>query len=459
MTDRVLVEALRAGEPSALTALYDRHAEGVYRYCWFLLHSTDSAQVALRDTLIAAEAHARSLANPEMLRAWLYALARAECLRRRMAAPPGVAEALAGAPRLDDPGDSDLRLMAWSAVWSLAAPDREVLELSGGHALSTQEVAAVLSLSAREAEEAYDQARDRLRNAIAAEILARKGPYDCPRRAAILAGFAGELTPGMRERLIEHFPHCLTCSPHLTRQVSAAKVFELLPRVALPAALRVRLLSCFVDPELFPYRRYVARRSEALDAAGFPIPGQRRPRKWPRALAGALAAVATVVAIGLIFDYFGTEVAGVPDVAKAAFPPPGEPPGIPLPWVSRRPEERGSVEPLSTGIHPLGVTTPPATWGIGTRTTGGPLPPVLSTITVSWPVPSRSAVSDGPTLRPGQPSVPAPRPTPPPPAPSTWPPVTPTVTPAPAPTTPPAPSEPAPTTLPPTPSEPPAATG
>ncbi len=87
MNDRALVEALRAGDPGALAALYDAYAEGIYRYCWFLLHNTDSAQVALRDVLIAAEAHAGSLADPGMLRPWLYALARGECMRRRIALP------------------------------------------------------------------------------------------------------------------------------------------------------------------------------------------------------------------------------------------------------------------------------------------------------------------------------------------------------------------------------------
>ncbi|MFD2357381.1 RNA polymerase sigma factor [Nonomuraea ferruginea] len=98
MNDRVLVEALRAGDPGALAALYDAHAESVYRYCRCLLRDADSAQVALRDALIAAEAHAGLLADPGMLRPWLYALARSECRRRRIAGPQPAGEALAGAP-------------------------------------------------------------------------------------------------------------------------------------------------------------------------------------------------------------------------------------------------------------------------------------------------------------------------------------------------------------------------
>ncbi|MFC7591723.1 RNA polymerase sigma factor [Nonomuraea antimicrobica] len=213
MNDRALVEALRAREPGALAALYDAYAESVYRYCWSLLLSRDSAQVALRDTLIAAEAHVGALADPERLRTWLYALARAECLRRRATAPPGAAEVLAQAPALDDPADADLRVMAWNAVRSLPVAEREVLELVHGHELPAGELAQVLATPPRQIELLVEEARESLRDAITAEILARKGPYDCPRRARILAGFSGELTQEMREHLVRHLPQCEICAP------------------------------------------------------------------------------------------------------------------------------------------------------------------------------------------------------------------------------------------------------
>ncbi len=62
MTDRDLVQALRARDPGALASLYDAHAEGVYRFCWVML-GAESAQVALRDTMIAAEAHIEAAAR------------------------------------------------------------------------------------------------------------------------------------------------------------------------------------------------------------------------------------------------------------------------------------------------------------------------------------------------------------------------------------------------------------
>ncbi|WP_327088782.1 sigma-70 family RNA polymerase sigma factor [Nonomuraea sp. NBC_01738] len=422
MNDHALVEALRTQDPGALAVLYDTHAEGIYRYCWSLLLSSDSAQVALRDTLIAAEAHIDALADPERLRPWLYALARGECLRRRRPVPPDAGEALGEAAPPDDPGDADLRIMAWNATQSLPSADRELLELTARHALSTSDVAAILGSSPRQVEVAEEEARERLRDAITAEFLAGKGPYDCPGRARILTGFSGDLTAEMRGQLVRHVTHCEMCSPHRTRQVSAAKVFELLPAPSLPESLRVRVLSCFVDPELVPYRRYIAKRSAALDAAGFPCPGEKKARRWPQALAGALAAVAAVIAIGAIFHQFGGQDGGLSGVAVGAFPAPGEPPGIRMPWQPDPQDTTIRVEPIldSTATRPIGVLDPtlpltptrPPTTAVWT-----PTPPPSKTATPQDP-PSELPGAGDPTRDPqgghstAQPTTPAKSPTP-----------------------------------------------
>ncbi|MEV5327199.1 sigma-70 family RNA polymerase sigma factor [Nonomuraea sp. NPDC052634] len=412
MTDRVLVEALRARDPGAIAALYDAYAESVYRYCWSLLLSAESAQVALRDTLIAAEAHAGALADPDRLRTWLLALARAECLRRRAAESPDAGESLAEAPQLDDPADADLRVMAWHAVRGLPAPEREVLELVHRHRLPGPELAQVLSLPVRQVELLHERARESLGDAITAEVLARKGPYDCPRRARILSGFSGELTAEMREHLVRHLPRCKVCSPHRGREVSVAKVYELLPEPALPETLRVRVMSCFADPELLPYRRYVARRTAVLGAAGFPLPAAHHVRRWPQAVAGALAAVATVVAIAVIFQHIGRENGGVTGVATAAFPATGEPPGIRLPWQADPEDVPLAVMPIldGTATHPLGVTgspiqpppavpmtTTPTTHPVPSSPHGEPAPPS------EHPVPQPTSPASPPVTLPPQP--------------------------------------------------------
>ena len=358
MTDRVLVEALRAHDPGAMAALYDSHAEAVYRYCWSLLSSVDSAQVALRDTLIAAEAHAASLTDPDRLRPWLLALARGECLRRRQAKPEEANTALVEVPPPDDPADADLRMMAWNAVRALEPSEREILELTTRNGLSSPDVAAVLGSTARLVDVDHGQARRRLGDAITAEVLARKGPYDCTARAQILTGFSGELTRELRDAVIRHVNDCETCGPHRARQVSAAKVFELLPTLLLPETLRVRVMSCFTDPELEPYRQYVARRSAALDADGFPL--RKDGHGWPQAMVGALAGVATLAAIVMLFNFFGRESGTVlAGVATGTFPAPGEPAGVRLPWTPGVEDPQVEVEPIldSTVTYPIGSGT------------------------------------------------------------------------------------------------------
>ncbi|GAA2374000.1 hypothetical protein GCM10010404_31870 [Nonomuraea africana] len=414
MNDRVLVEALLSRDPGALAALYDSHAEGIYRYCWSILNSPDSAQVALRDTLIAAEAHVGALADPDRLRGWLYALARQECLRRQSAdVTDDATETMVAVPPVADPADAELRVMAWNAVRALTAAESELLELTARHELSTFDVAAVLGVTPRQVETAHESARERLGDVVTAEVLARKGPYDCAQRVAILTGFAGELTAEMREEVVAHLPRCETCAPHRSRQVSTAKVFELLPTVVLPETLRVRVMSCFVDPELLPYRRYVARRSAALDAAGFPLAGDGRGRRWSQALAGALAAVATVAAIGMIFSYFGDDGDGLTGIASGAFPATGEPPGIRLPWLPDPHETPITVEPIldSSATYPIGAyrSTAPVT-----VTTPDVVPtrrdlPVVPVPTRTGPAPSPTAPGEPPpTLSPGEPQGPNP---------------------------------------------------
>ncbi|MGV9774599.1 sigma factor-like helix-turn-helix DNA-binding protein [Streptosporangium sp. NPDC003464] len=408
MNRSALVGALRAREAGALAALYDLHAENIYRYCRSMLDGPDgpdgpdSAEVALRDTLIAAEAHVHALADPDRLEAWLYALARGECVRRRptaaperggtatgpVAAPepaaapgpggvseagpdggsgvgPGPRTASSPSPVAAGSGDAGLRAMARDAVRSLSPEEREVLELISRHGLSVADLAAVLGVSARRAGAMCGSARERLRDVVTAEVLARKGPHDCAGRARLSAGSAGGLTPDARERLIRHVNRCDACAPHRARQVSAARVLDLLPAVVPPETLRVRVMSCFTDPGLVPYRRCVARRAGALDTAGFPVGRGHGSRRRSRPAAGALAVVAAAAAVVLVLTHLvgsdGTAVGTMP----GAPPVTGEPPGV---RPSHDPEPRGTAtapEPRRGGLSaypvgPLGPAVPVA---------------------------------------------------------------------------------------------------
>ncbi|MEZ0077031.1 hypothetical protein [Planotetraspora sp. GP83] len=401
MNDGVLVDALRAREPGALAALYDTYAESVYRYCRAVLGSPDGAQVALRDTLVAAEALVGSLADPGRFRVWLYALAHGECLRRGTpgeSSPVDTEMALAAVPPLADPADAEMRTVAWNAVAALAPEDREVLELTTRHGISGADLGSVLGTGQRYAEALNEAATERLRDAITVEILARREPDECDRLAKILAGLSGELTPEARERVARHLTRCETCSRHRVRQVSQAKVFALLPEVVLPETLRVRVLSCFIDPELVPYRRYVAKRVGPLDASGFPRAGAGMDGRLAQAVAGAVAAVAAVATVALVF----AQLADGPGERVTRFtseglPTASEAPRVPPP-TKARPGER-LLEPVADH-SPMGR--------IDSRQLAEPLFPARPLLLPTpAPAPPRPRPSRpyGPPPRPSQPSA------------------------------------------------------
>ena len=68
MTADQIVASLRAKSPGALAELLDSYGDQLFQYCWCMLGSRDIAQIALRDTLVVADAIC--LAVPTMGRAF-----------------------------------------------------------------------------------------------------------------------------------------------------------------------------------------------------------------------------------------------------------------------------------------------------------------------------------------------------------------------------------------------------
>ncbi len=276
-----LAAALRSNEPDALAALFDAYADRLFRYCWFVLRNTDIAQIALRDTLIAAAAHAGRLADPSRLSSWLYALARAEC-RRRSPVPPAEADE---PPARPNQPDADSRLMAWNAVTSMDPAEAELLDLAYRHNV---DLGFVLGVSAQDARAMLDRARRDLERALGAEILVSRGSHACPDRAEVLRDWAGTMTSGLRERVLRHAAACPICGPHLPRNVSAARVFALLPVVSLPADARARFLT------------FAAQAATASRPGDSPPMKTRKPRKTLAALAATAAVAAMASAIVIV---------------------------------------------------------------------------------------------------------------------------------------------------------------
>src|SRR5260370_40960458 len=216
---------------------------------------------------MVAQASINRFTELEWLEPWLYALARAECLRRR----PSPANDPGGTTARPSEQDADAGVIAWHAVMDLGPLEREALELSTRRRLGLGGVAAVIGVPVRESELLLIRARESLERALAAEILARVSPDGCRARAAMLADGDGALTAPVRERLVRHAVGCTACGQHVPRNVSATKVYSLLPAPGPPAEMQARVLSCFSAPELAGYRAFIPGRAAKFGHAGFPV--------------------------------------------------------------------------------------------------------------------------------------------------------------------------------------------
>ena len=231
--------ALYAGAPDAAGKLYDAHAEALFQYCWLTLRDRQRAKTAVCDALVQAGARVAELSDPATLRAWLFALVRAECHQHPRPSLGDTDEPIA---RPEQP-DAALRIMAWNSVMSLDLVQRQALDLATRHGMTEAEIGLILSLPQPGAAELLATARYDLEGALGAEILVSRDSRECPGRTEAIDGWTGTVTPEFRERLLEHAGSCDVCQPRLPRNVSAGRIFSLLPAPALDGAARSSVIS------------------------------------------------------------------------------------------------------------------------------------------------------------------------------------------------------------------------
>ena len=84
-SDARLARMARDGEQRAFSTIYERHHDGLYRYCLAILHDRDDASDAVQGAMVKALL-AIPAKKPEVpLRPWLYRIAHNEAVtvRRR----------------------------------------------------------------------------------------------------------------------------------------------------------------------------------------------------------------------------------------------------------------------------------------------------------------------------------------------------------------------------------------
>ena len=337
-----------------LTEAYDRYADPVYQYCLASLGEPTTAADAVQDTFIIAAARLADLREPDRLRAWLYAVARNECLR---IAQPGRPEftfasaqaqfVMAGAPKVDDEAErARLRGLLDDATTGLTPGERELIELELRHGLEVAEIASVVGISRTRATALAARAREHLEASLAAVVVARVGRRDCRSLSGMLAGWDGQLTVALREQLHRHIGRCGTCSTRRDLELHPGRLLGQSPGEALaaaaadgrgagagpPADLRARTLALAAgqEPEATAQRGAVLSQAGIFDSQGFPkaalepreAPARgdgggpaRRSRRGRIAVAAGLVAAAVVgtVAVAVIDNSgHGRRAAGHP---------------------------------------------------------------------------------------------------------------------------------------------------
>ncbi|MFE7592315.1 sigma-70 family RNA polymerase sigma factor [Kitasatospora sp. NPDC057512] len=206
---------------TAVLAAYDRQVDGLFTYCLSVLCEHDAAADALREVRELARRHGARLAEPGLLRAWLFSLARYCCLRRLAGEGPGPTGAEAGRTARAEPGEAEtarrrreLSSLAWPEAAGTDPEQREALELSVRHRLTPLEVAAVLG-------QPFERTRALLAGAEAEVARTRAallvlGVGSCPELDR-LGGAGAEswrdwvLGPALRRELVRHVVDCPTC--------------------------------------------------------------------------------------------------------------------------------------------------------------------------------------------------------------------------------------------------------
>ena len=362
MGDSEVVASIVAGDPEGLAAAYDKYAADLYGYCQSLLHDQNDAADALQDTFVIAASKLSGLRDPERLRAWLFAVARNECLHRLKSRR--AAASLADAPEpADDSVDVSLEAeraetvaLVRAAVGGLNDGERDVINQLW-HGLEVSEVAAVLGVSRNYAYTLFSRARDQLEASVGVLLVGRAGRRDCATLDSLLGDWDGRLTALLRKRVGRHIDHCQVCSDRRRQELTPALLYGVTPGALLalaelrggtalstagrlagaPPALRTGALRPADDPagHAAAFQAAAGRSTNSFGTGGFPKPahyghfgGWQRPQVTLAVAGGTVAAAVAVMAL-VVVPYLrsapgspgGGRAAGAPGVSGAATVP------------------------------------------------------------------------------------------------------------------------------------------
>lgn len=256
-TDARLVTDYLAGDTSALAAIYDRYAAGLYDTAAAMLSNRHDAADMVQDVFCIAAERLSQLREPDRLKPWLYSVLRHEVYRRtkkrKRAVPvdfqdertPDVASGYDPHAAGEAVAHDELAALVRSAASGLDERDRLVLELSVRQGLSGADLADALGVTPDQSYSLVHRMRDRVEKSLGALTVAKAGRRDCEQLDRILAGWDGELTILLRKRVNRHIEECATCDR--TRKTFAPlALFGAAPAFVLPLGLREKVLAAAI---------------------------------------------------------------------------------------------------------------------------------------------------------------------------------------------------------------------
>jgi RNA polymerase sigma factor (sigma-70 family) len=326
MRDSEMVAAVVAGDPDGLAAAYDRYAAPLHGFCASLLTERADASDAVQDTFIVAATKLAGLRDRDLLKPWLYAVARNEC-HRRLRTLTGTTSLEAG-DVTDDTVDfgvdlerAELREVVGAVIAGLNPGEREVIELSLRQDFSGDDLASALGVSRNQAHALAARAGGQFETSLGTLLVARTGRSSCARLDELLDGWDGQLTALLRKRLNRHIQHCRACSGRKHRELQPAMMLSLLPMVAIARGLRQQVLGLVASssPDIVAYRARVVQRAEPFGESGFPVPiDPLEPVHRFRRPALAVAAAAAFVLLCAVGIWAGLSHDHSPRVAAAS---------------------------------------------------------------------------------------------------------------------------------------------
>lgn len=220
-TDGELVELTLAGDATAFAALYRANVRAVSRVVHDNVANREVAAELVQEVFARALERLASLREPDRFRPWLLTIARHAVVdqhRHRGRNPVESLEDAVGEPAQRGPSTeevaelTELAELVAGCVAGLSRRDATAIALVTHLGFSPADVAAALGVTPGAAKVIVHRARQRLRDALALELMVRRHGPSCPE-------FSG-MDPDDVVALARHLRSCPACTDQVIAEIA-----------------------------------------------------------------------------------------------------------------------------------------------------------------------------------------------------------------------------------------------